>query len=246
MVIGLLSVFLGALGAFMVSRFGCRLGLIDRPNLRSSHSRATPKGAGVGLLMAFVLVGIPSGFPSPIWLPAALLSLVSLLGDRFEISPKVRLVMQFAATGWACHWLFVRSGLISNRSRLEITCWLLFAALYLMGTANIYNFMDGINGIAGITGIVAFGILAGVGWARGERPEWILVALAIAAACGGFLPWNFPRARVFMGDVGSVLLGLMFAVFAVCWSQNPADFLMLAAFLFPFYADELVTLWTRI
>ncbi len=102
------------------------------------------------------------------------------------------------------------------------------------------------DGIKGIMGIVVLGMLAEVGWARGERPEWILVALAIAAACGGFLPWNFPRARVFMGDVGSVLLGLMFAVFAVCWSQNPADFLMLAAFLFPFYADELVTLWTRI
>jgi len=118
--------------------------------------------------------------------------------------------------------------------------------LFVVASANVYNFMDGINGIAGITGIVAFTLLAWTGWMRGESSTWVLAAAALAAAVAGFLPFNFPRARVFMGDVGSILLGFVFAVFVVAWSRTLADLVMFCSFLFPFYADEWLTLVPRL
>lgn len=242
------SFFLGAAGAWIISRFAYKLNLLDRPNERSSHSLTTPKGGGIGIPVVLCVTAGWFGFPALVWIPSILLSLASLRGDRIEISSKTRLVLQFAAAGMACYWLFVRSGMIAGRGRgwLEISCWLFFAVLYIVTTANVYNFMDGINGIAAITGIISFGFLALIGWVRGEDQPWVFVAASFAAACAGFLPWNFPRARVFMGDVGSILLGFMFAVFVVAWSRSPADFIMFFVFLFPFYADEAITLPPRL
>jgi Fuc2NAc and GlcNAc transferase len=240
------GIFLGTAGAWAIGRFAYKLNLLDRPNERSSHSRTTPKGGGIGILAALCVTAGWLGFPVLVWMPAAFLSLASLLGDRIEMSSRIRLVIQFAAAGMACHGLLLRSGAISGGGWPEISLGLFFTLLYIATTANVYNFMDGINGIAALTGIVSFGFLALTGWVRGEDPRWVFVAVSLAAACAGFLPWNFPRARVFMGDAGSVLLGFMFAVFVVAWSRSPADFLMFSVFLFPFYADEAITLPPRL
>ncbi len=72
------------------------------------------------------------------------------------------------------------------------------------------------------------------------------LALVLASSCLGFLPWNVPRARVFMGDVGSILLGFVFALYVVVWSRSFADVLMFIAFMYPFFVDETITLWTRL
>ena len=115
-----------------------------------------------------------------------------------------------------------------------------------MGTANFYNFMDGINGIAGTTGIVGFGLLAlYLDIMSGSLPLKVL-AICMSLACAAFLPFNMPRARVFMGDVGSILLGFLFGGMVVLISQSILDFICLASFLFPFYADELTTMVIRI
>ncbi|MBU4269147.1 MAG: UDP-N-acetylmuramyl pentapeptide phosphotransferase [Acidobacteria bacterium] len=197
-------------------------------------------------MAAFCVAAIWIGLPVLVWLPVAGLSLASLVGDRMELSAKLRLGLQFAAAGIAC-WGIAKlfpAGIFWKSSGLAL--WLLGASFFVVATANIFNFMDGINGIAGITGIVAFALLAGTGWMRGESHAWVLVAATLAASCAGFLPWNFPKARVFMGDVGSILLGFVFAVFVLAWSRTLSDLLMFAAFLFPFYADELVTLIPRL
>jgi UDP-N-acetylmuramyl pentapeptide phosphotransferase/UDP-N-acetylglucosamine-1-phosphate transferase len=241
-----LASVLGAVGALLISRFGGCLGLIDQPTTRSSHSLGIPKGGGIGLLAALCLIGEKVGFPYWIWLSTAVLALVSLLGDRVEISPKFRLIAQFLAAGTACGQLITISAGVPGWHGREIPIGYILSVIIIVATANVYNFMDGINGIAGITGIVAFGLLAISGWMRGESPAWVLVASALAAACAGFLPWNFPRARVFMGDVGSILLGFVFAFFVVAWSRTLADFIMFASFLFPFYADEGMTVMIRL
>jgi Fuc2NAc and GlcNAc transferase len=101
--------------------------------------------------------------------------------------------------------------------------------------------MDGINGIAGITGIVGFGLLGSYGFITGKDYNYVLVCLTMVAACIGFLPFNFPNARVFMGDIGSVLLGFLFACMSVIFSETLLEFTILAGFLFPFYADEVIT-----
>jgi Fuc2NAc and GlcNAc transferase len=117
--------------------------------------------------------------------------------------------------------------------------------VFIVGTANFYNFMDGINGIAGITGLVGFGGLAW--WAFGAgRGDIGTASLALAGGCAGFLPLNMPRAKVFMGDIGSVLLGFCFGLFVVGLAGSFLDFVVLCSLLFTFYADELCTMLQRL
>lgn len=124
--------------------------------------------------------------------------------------------------------------------------WSPFFSVFVVGTANYYNFMDGIDGIAGITGIVAFGLIALFGALSGANESLLILAGCIGFACLGFLPFNMLKARVFMGDVGSVLLGFVYAGLVVGLAHSLNDFVVLCAFLFPFYADELTTLVVRI
>lgn len=243
--VGWVCALLGFAGAGLLAVRGSRWGLIDKPGPRSSHSRPTPKGGGVGILAAFVLAAIWLRLPPLLWLAVAGVSGVSFLGDRVRLSPRLRLLVQFAAAAAALtplagtfpQALAVRAGLLVG---------LPLASFLVVATANTYNFMDGIDGLAGITGAVAFGLLAVTGSLRGEDPAWVALAVALAAACLGFLPWNFPRARVFSGDVGSILLGFVFALFVAAWSRTPADLLLFVSFLFPFLADEGVTLLARL
>jgi Fuc2NAc and GlcNAc transferase len=115
-----------------------------------------------------------------------------------------------------------------------------------VATANFYNFMDGINGIAGITGIIGFALLAiYLHLNQGLAPLGI-VAISISLACLGFIPLNLPKARVFMGDVGSILLGGAYGCLVYLASKSPLDFICMVSFLFPFYADELTTMMVRL
>jgi Fuc2NAc and GlcNAc transferase len=197
--LGFLSISLGALGAFMVSRNGWRLGLVDQPTTRSSHSRATPKGGGVGMAAAFLVTAVGLQLPIAFWLPLATMAGLSLRGDQVEISPKLRLTVQFVLIGILV--MGTGSGISQGIPKFFIVLlWIVF----IVGTANFYNFMDGINGIAGISGAVGFGLLAFETY-KGQ-PEVGLLATCMALACLGFLPFNLPKARVFMGDVGSIVL----------------------------------------
>jgi Fuc2NAc and GlcNAc transferase len=118
---------------------------------------------------------------------------------------------------------------------------ILAAAIFIVGTANYYNFMDGIDGIAGITGVVGFGLLAIFAHYNNVNSNLVVLNIVLALCCIGFLPFNVPRAKVFMGDVGSILLGFVFAAMVMWCSTSLLDFLCLASFLFPFYADEITT-----
>ena len=212
-----------------------RLGLIDLPNERSSHSRPIPRGGGIGILLACVGLGLWLRLSVGFVGAGAFVSLLSLFDDRFGLSARVRFAGQFLAAVGALHAL----------GALHQNPWLFpLAAIFVVGSANFYNFMDGINGIAGVTGVIGFGLLAGFAASRGDT-SIMLLAAGVAAACLGFLPFNFPRARVFMGDVGSVLLGFVFALLAVQLAQDDAEFLALVSFLFPFYADGVATLFVR-
>ncbi len=117
------------------------------------------------------------------------------------------------------------------------------AMVWLM---NVYNFMDGSNGMAGFQGVFA-GVTMAVFFQTGDEYSMALIALAVAAACAGFLPLNFPDARVFMGDVSSVPLGFIFAAFAVYGMQTgslslPVSILIMSVFL----VDATLTLLSRV
>jgi len=211
---------------------------LDKANKRSSHAGVVPKGGGIGILAAFIVVSSFLQMPSSFWVPAIFLALLSLWGDRFDLSPKIRLPLQFIAA-----LFFVQFSAFSLQPSALL---IFFLVVFIVATANWYNFMDGINGIAALTGIVGFGLLAVFNALSGGDSRFSVLSICIALSCLGFLPFNMPKAKVFMGDVGSILLGFVFAAIAILLSKSFLDFVCLAAFLFPFYADEILTMALRV
>jgi Fuc2NAc and GlcNAc transferase len=236
----LASLVLGGFGAWLIGHYGNKLGLTDEPNERSSHKEPTPKGGGIGILAAFLFASIGIGITFLFWVPAVILAMLSFLADKLDFSAKIRLLLQFTAAV-----VLVGSGLLDLPPVNQLILFIPMA-IFIVGTANIYNFMDGINGIAAITGIVAFGLLAFYSSLSNPDAPYKALSMCLVMSCLGFLPYNMPRARVFMGDVGSVLLGFGFAGVVIALSQDLLDFICLSSFLFPFYADELNTMMVRI
>ena len=235
------SLTISAIGAWAIAHHGSKIGVLDRPDHRSSHHKTTPKGGGIGIVASFVLAAIFLKIPLSLWIPSALLSLVSFYGDKSDIPPAIRLLFQFMAS------FIVLLGIFSYTHKTPAAYLLLFPlSVFLVGTANYYNFMDGINGIAGITGALAFGFLSCYAFIFGHPTAYMVLSVCISLACLGFLPYNIPDARVFMGDVGSIFLGFLFASIVALFTHSLADFICLISFLFPFYTDELTTLAVRV
>ena len=232
----LLCIGLSAAGAWLVGRYGDRLELLDKPNERSSHRAATPRGGGIGILAGFIVSALFMKVPVFLWIPAVLLSLISFVGDRYHLAPIIRLLFQFAAS-----FIFLFG--LWNGHPLSSAGYLIIIPLsvYIVGTTNYFNFMDGINGIAGITGIVGFGLLAVFAHGKGSGFGLKVLAITLSVGCAAFLPFNLPKAKVFMGDVGSILLGFVFSAMVFMLADSLLEFLCLSLFLFPFYADEITT-----
>ncbi len=230
------SVIVSVVCCLVVPRLLIRFDFLDIPSSRSSHSRPTPKGGGVGLVLVFVGVAWFAHVSILFWGPLAALACVSFINDLRSVRASRRLAVQGVCAGIVLVWANF-AGLV------DWPAWLLpLAVLFVVGTANCYNFMDGINGMAGISGLVAFGCIV---W---MFPEHVATSLSVAILGGivGFLPFNLPRAKLFMGDVGSVFLGCAYALFCCLLATTWADFLLLTSFLFTFYADELVSVVVRV
>jgi len=240
-VIYITSLILGGAGAWLISRWGHNLGLLDEANQRSSHKGAIPKGGGIGILSVFIFASLVLNLPFLIWGCISIASVSSFYGDKKDISPKIRLLIQLLSGVGMLIGLFY----LEDRSSI-VYMSIPFFALFVVGTANYYNFMDGINGIAGITGIVAFSLIILFAALTKSDIVFLPIAVCMIVSCIGFLPFNLPKASVFMGDVGSILLGFVYALFVVGLSYEPSDFIVLCSFLFPFYADELATLFVRL
>ncbi len=238
------------IGSILILKHANIWGLLDHSNNRSSHKGIIPKGGGIGVLAAFVITSILIKISPSFWIPATILSFISLIGDRKEVTPKLRLPIQFILAIFFVICAFILSDVFSFAAlRLSPVSSILisiFIIFFIVATTNWYNFMDGINGIAGITAIVAFSLLAFHNHISQGDSKLTILAVSIVLSCIGFLPFNFPNAKVFMGDVGSILLGFVFASFVVMLSTNFLDFICLAGFLFPFYADEFVTMFVRL
>lgn len=235
---------LGTLGALIILKHAGRFGLLDCPNSRSSHFMPTPKGGGIGIVVAFSFSSWLLGIESTFWMPAISLALLSFFGDTVDISPKYRLPLQFVAA-----FIFLIPLYYSySAGTFRWGTFFLFAGflIFIVGTTNHYNFMDGINGIAGITGVIGFGMIAFFAHSKGADPSIISLPICMAFACIGFLPFNIPKARVFMGDVGSILLGFVFGCLVIWVSESFSDFIIGSSFLLPFYADELSTMVVRL
>jgi Fuc2NAc and GlcNAc transferase len=236
----LAGVLVGLPCSLVLPRVLACLGFLDVPGERSSHSRPTPKGGGLAFILAFGFACGAVGMPAFIWLPLLALAMLSFVNDLSSIAPQARLAAQFAAamaTLAGAWW----SGDFHLNGFL-----ILPAALFVVGTCNCYNFMDGINGIAGISGIVALGCLLLFADTGSTAIDISPCLAAVIGSLIGFLPFNMPKARLFMGDVGSIFLGFLFATVVCLLARTWTEFFVLASFLFPFYADEAVTMAERI
>ncbi len=238
------------IGTAMILRLLERRAILDRPNPRSSHSQPTPRGGGIAVIAAIAVAWLVwSGLdriPGDWWpiLAATLtLALVSWADDLRGMSVWLRLLAHVAAVAVGASLLddnqLVFQGLLPP--------WLdhVGAALLWLWFINLYNFMDGIDGITAVEtiaiGVGLFVTTLIVGW---DHPVSAL-ALMIAAAATGFLPWNWSPARIFLGDVGSVPLG-----FVLGWLLlvSAAAGWWMVALILPLYylADATITLARRV
>ncbi|MGN6393592.1 MAG: MraY family glycosyltransferase [Gemmatimonadales bacterium] len=251
--LGAAAFFASAALAALVRRYALSHALLDVPNERSSHSVPTPRGGGLAIATV-VLAGLVVLERAHLLVPriafglfggGLLVAVVGWLDDRHELRATVRIVVHVAAAAWTLAWLGGMPNLTvaAEATHLGLGGTLL-AMLGIVWLTNLYNFMDGIDGLAAAEAFIVSA--AGVLLLAGPSPALALVALLVAAAAAGFLVWNWPPARLFMGDVGSGFLGYTFGALALA-SENaralPA--LVWLVMLGPFFVDATVTLLRR-
>ncbi|MEO5358126.1 MAG: glycosyltransferase family 4 protein [Nitrospirae bacterium YQR-1] len=234
------SAAISALFAFLIWKHGFRLSLVDIPNVRSSHASPTPRGGGVGIAVALLVSGLITVDNYWVVLVVFAMGVLGFLEDIFSLSTLLRLIVQLTLS---IFMVYLTLGI--PHTPVEILL-LIFWCIFLTATANFYNFMDGINGIAGVTGVVGFLFMAIIAFLGVKAYEVGFLAVILCGACAGFLPFNFPKGRVFMGDVGSLLLGFAFAAMVMKMSTSPGTFICLSMLLCTFYADSVVTIYYRL
>jgi UDP-GlcNAc:undecaprenyl-phosphate GlcNAc-1-phosphate transferase len=209
--------------------------LLDHPNERSSHDVATPKCGGVGVVTSFV-AGVAI---SQLWgsqydvefrtlyalvIPLLIVALISLADDIHELSPKLRLGVQIVAAMmfmWMVKLLPITKEAFFSTILMQSLIWA-GGLLWLVGMANAFNFMDGIDGLAAGQALIASIFFAIIQFGANEYFLGF-ISLVLAVGCLGFLAFNFPPAKVFMGDVGSVSIGFILASLAlISFKNNPS------------------------
>lgn len=240
-------------------RSGYRLGLMQVPNTRSSHSQPTPTGGGVSFVVVSSLLSALVFYAAP-WIDgiimisaAAILAIVGFIDDRRHVSIGARLITQIAVVivyvvlvpdlaNLTPAWL-----LIVGQSQAVLTLVLLVAGVWWI---NLFNFMDGVDGLAAAHSefmLLSAALMIGMTQSGSNFHPELIFALLVSAAVGGFLILNWSPARIFMGDVGSTWLA--FVIFSLAiqsiskgWLGYP-EWLILASV---FITDSTVTLVTRI
>jgi len=206
------------------ARVGWATGYLDHPEARKLHTSATPLLGGAAVFLAALIAWAAvqgalhrPADPRAIYLFAGALValLLGLWDDRFGMRPAVKLLGQAAAGG-----TLLGSGQVPDLG-LPLGLDAVFVLVALVGLMNAVNFLDNMNGMVG--GLAALA-LAGFAWASAARGAAGVASaqLALAGACVGFLPYNFPRARIFLGDAGSLFLGYSLGASAMlAFSASP-------------------------
>jgi UDP-N-acetylmuramyl pentapeptide phosphotransferase/UDP-N-acetylglucosamine-1-phosphate transferase len=219
-------------------------GVLDHPGDRSSHSVATPRGGGLGLMIAALgmwtwhAMRHPAAGIALIVPGAALVALIGWADDRRSLPVRVRLTVHVAAAmlvGWLA---------ASSRGSILLSAGLfVWWTFWTVSSVNLVNFMDGINGLVA-SQVAVFAISL----ALGSEPVHAtpFYAMTLAAACIGFLPWNYPRARIFLGDVGSGGLGYLVPALALfAMRERGLDIMRAHLPLLPLFGDATATIVRR-
>lgn len=254
----ILSLLLGLASSWAMTagarRLAIKAELLDHPNSRSSHSIPTPRGGGVAIVISFtaIMLGlnlagyVPGTFTAALMGSGLTVAFIGFVDDQRPIPARWRLLAHIAAAIWT---IFVLGG-IPPVPMLGVAVdlgWfgLALATVYVVWMVNLCNFMDGIDGIASIEAItVALGG-ALCWWLATSTPHWF-IPVAFAACVVGFLIWNYPPARIFMGDSGSGFIGLVLGLFSLWTAQEvPQVFWCWFILLGVFMVDATTTLVRR-
>lgn len=200
-----------------IRRYALARSVMDVPNARSSHTVPTPRGGGVAIVLTFLLAtvglmlagAVDSHVLVALGGGGALIAIVGFMDDHGHIPARWRLLGHFIAAAWMLGWLGGLPPFTIFGLGLDLG-WggSMLAAVYLVWLLNLYNFMDGIDGIASIEAIsVCVGVA--VLYSLSGLEQYAVLPTVLAAAVAGFLVWNFPPAKIFMGDAGSGFLGIV-------------------------------------
>jgi Fuc2NAc and GlcNAc transferase len=209
----------------VIRKIALARGVLDVPNPRSSHALPTPRGGGLAIVVAVLLATtvmyargvVPGRLAGALLVGGPIIALIGFIDDLRSVSAAARLAVQFAALSW-CVWSLGRLPPINfGFAILDLgVAGSVVAVIFLVWFLNLYNFMDGIDGIASVEAISVMGFATLLDYWQGGDFSTILLLLVVAAAVAGFLFWNWPPARIFMGDAGSGFLG--FCVGAIACS----------------------------
>ncbi|MDE2390641.1 MAG: undecaprenyl/decaprenyl-phosphate alpha-N-acetylglucosaminyl 1-phosphate transferase [Rhodospirillales bacterium] len=251
-----LAIFSGIIVRVMIT-----LGVPDKPDARKAHTQTTPKSGGVGIVCAFLLgvlllyrYGQVSRLAEPYFIgviaAATLIALVSMLDDLLDMSFAVKLGTQLIAA-----LAVIFSGLWVHNVALPLLGYVNLGwagvpltVFFLLFVTNAMNFIDGLNGLAAGVTLIACLFLAGIAGARGGFFIYT-ASLLLAGGVLGFLPFNFPKGRIFMGDVGSQFCGFMLALLGVAaarFEQVQMSFLLVPFLLSGVLYDVTFTLARRL
>lgn len=223
-----------------------RLGVMDIPSDRSSHLQPTPRGGGVAFgIGAVTALLMASSAPGPSWMgilfAACAFGLVGLLDDLMDVPALLRLSFQVVTAAGVVVWVVPSSGGPAIAS-VGLGC---LVTLWLVSYVNAFNFMDGIDGIS-----VAQVVAAGVTWCAIAEvrniPMLGIVSVTVVGAALGFAPYNFPRARMFLGDAGSYFIGAWLAAVTVLGLKAGVPPEAMLAPLTLYLADTGTTLLRRV
>ncbi len=240
MTVLVISFVMSLVGVLLYLSIAPRLGLIDRPNDRSLHGRPTVVGAGLPVVLAILLgwmlaPGLPLGAPLILAALALGLAMVGLLDDRYRLPSTPRLVIYGVAS----------LAFVVVETSFDLAAVTL-AVLAMLWMVNLFNFMDGADGFAGLQALlvaVAMGLLS----VFAGQQQLALLWCVMAAALLPFLGFNWPPARCFMGDAGSVPLGfLLGAGGLVGMARDPQLGVGWLILMMPFLLDATATLVIRL
>jgi UDP-GlcNAc:undecaprenyl-phosphate GlcNAc-1-phosphate transferase len=210
---------------------------LDSPNNRSLHVAPIPRLGGIG-----VLSGITAGcaashaqIPAELWVPLLFLVGVSLMDDLRSVPIAVRLAVHVSAAASLAYIAYPSVGAPAA----------IIGGLGCAWMINLYNFMDGSDGLAGGMAMIGFAFYGIAAWLAGD-PFFAAINFSIAAAAAAFLCFNFPPARIFLGDAGAVPLGFLAAALGLLgWSQQHWTWWFPPLVFSPFIADATITLARR-
>ena len=230
---------------FLIRKLALQKNIIDSPNARSSHTLPTPRGGGLAIVIIWFGILTYFYFKKDIehnlfyaLLSGVVLAVVSLVDDIINLSPKIRLLAQILTALLALYFL---KGFQLFQIESQILFWIftICAFIGIIWFINLYNFLDGIDAYASQEAILVL-----LGFAILIPSHNIFIALIVIIL--GFLVWNWPQAKIFMGDVGSTQLGFILVVFAIYYHNkeqvNIVNWLILTSV---FWFDATYTLFMR-